>query len=79
MDWPLDLDGSVNQKTALDKLSLKVHTTHSLLKVLYNGSIQKQLQTYTVADYRWFTVRLQLKTLLPCILLLTPAIEVNYY
>ena len=31
---------------------------------------------YTVADYRWFTVQLQLKTLLPYILLLTPAIEV---
>ena len=29
-----------------------------------------------VADYRRFTVRLQLKTLLPCILLLTPVIEV---
>jgi hypothetical protein len=34
---------------------------------------------YTVADYRWFTVQLQLKTLLLCILLLTPAIEVIYY
>ena len=32
---------------------------------------------YTVADYRRFTVRLRLKTLLPCILLLTPAIKVQ--
>ena len=32
---------------------------------------------YTVADYRPFTVRLQLKTLLPCILLLSPAIKVQ--
>ena len=29
----------------------------------------------TVADYRLSTVRLKVKTLLPCILLLTPAIE----
>ena len=42
MDGPLDLGGGLNQKTALDKLSLKVHTTRSLLKVLYIGSIQKQ-------------------------------------
>ena len=35
--------------------------------------------TCTVADYRQSTVRLQLKTLLPCILDLTPAIEVIYY
>ena len=33
--------------------------------------------TYTVADYRQVTVRLQLKTLLPCILLLTFAIKVQ--
>ena len=33
--------------------------------------------TFTVADYRWITVRLQLKTLLPCILLLTSAIKVQ--
>ena len=32
---------------------------------------------YTVVDYRPFTVRLQLKTLLPCILLLTSAIKVQ--
>ena len=32
---------------------------------------------YTVADYRPFTVRLQLKTLLPCILLLTAAVKVQ--
>ena len=32
---------------------------------------------YTVADYRPFTVQLQLKTLLPCILLLTSAIKVQ--
>ena len=32
---------------------------------------------HTVADYRPFTVRLQLKTLLPCILLLTSAIKVQ--
>ena len=42
MDGPLDLGGGVNQKTALDKLSLKVHTTRSLLKVLYIGSIKKK-------------------------------------
>ena len=42
MDDSLDLGGGVNQKTALDKLSLNVHTTRSLLKVLYIGSIQKQ-------------------------------------
>ena len=36
------------------------------------------MQWYTVADYRQFTVRLQLKTLLPFILLLlTPAIKVQ--
>ena len=34
---------------------------------------------YIAADYRQFTVWLQLKTLLLCILLLTPAIEVIYY
>ena len=34
---------------------------------------------YTVADYRPSTVRLHVKTLLPCILLLTPEIEVIYY
>ena len=42
MDGPLDLGGGVNQKTALDKLSLNGHTTRSLLKVLYIGSIEKQ-------------------------------------
>jgi hypothetical protein len=42
-------------------------------------SLPTPTMTNTVADYRWFTVRLQLKTLLPCILLLTPAIEVIYY
>ena len=31
---------------------------------------------YTVANYRPSTVQLQLKTLLPCILDLTPAIEI---
>ena len=35
--------------------------------------------TYTVADYRPSTVRLQLKKLLPCILDLTPEIEVISY
>ena len=33
----------------------------------------------TVADYRPSTVRLQVKTLLPCIMLLTPEIEAIYY
>jgi hypothetical protein len=37
------------------------------------------IHAHTVADYRPFTVQLHLKTLLPCILLLTPAIEVIYY
>ena len=32
---------------------------------------------YTDADHRRFTVQLQLKTLLPCILLLTSAIKVQ--
>ena len=36
------------------------------------------VSSYTVADYRPSTVRLQLKTLLPCILDLTPVIEVIY-
>ena len=40
-----------------------------------NGFFLKM--SHTVADYRRFTVRLQLKTLLPCILLLTPAIKVQ--
>ena len=34
---------------------------------------------HTVADYRPSTVPLQVKTLLPCILLLTPEIEEIYY
>jgi hypothetical protein len=52
-----------------------------------NDVTEKLLQIYsqyvvspslcTVADYRRFTVRLQLKTLLLCILLLTPAIKVQ--
>ena len=33
--------------------------------------------TYTVADYRPFTVQLQLNTLLPCILIFTAAIKVQ--
>ena len=41
-----------------------------------NATVLK-LKNYTVADYRRFTVRLQLKTLLPCILLLTFAIKVQ--
>ena len=40
-------------------------------------SMQIIKQRLTVADYRPFTVRLQLKTLLPCILLLTSAIKVQ--
>ena len=48
------------------------HTYIYHLKV----SALKQL-LYTVADYRRVTVRLQLKTLLPCILLLTSASKVQ--
>ena len=43
----------------------------SFLCIITMHGMQK---TCTVADYRRFTVRLQLRTLLPCILLLTPAI-----
>ena len=46
----------------------------SLLSIAVFGS-----DTCTVSDYRLFTVRLQVQTLLPCILLLTPEIEVIYH
>jgi hypothetical protein len=49
---------------------------HDLLRY---KRVTSQQFTNTVADYRPSTVRLQLKTLLPCILDLTPAIEVIYY
>jgi hypothetical protein len=39
----------------------------------------KKALKLTVADYRPSTVRLQVKTVLPCIMLLTPKIEVIYY
>ena len=41
--------------------------------------IKMRFKFHTVADYRLFTVWLKLKTLLPCILLLSPSIEVIYY
>ena len=41
------------------------------------AELARHVCRYTVADYRPFTVRLQLKTLLPCIQLLTPTIKVQ--
>ena len=53
----------------------KIYSLKEVQKLGFSNSIEN----YTVADYRPFTVRLQLKTLLPCILLLTAAIEGIYY
>ena len=47
---------------------------NSEINITFTGQGFVLLSHYTVADYRRFTVQLQLKTLL-----LTPAIEVIYY
>ena len=56
----------VNNKNKSETVFLVPSQNHS-----YNSTM------YTVAGYRPFTVRLQLKTLLPCILLLTAAVKVQ--
>ena len=45
--------------------------------LIFHRKYKYPFKVHTVADYRPSTVRLQVKTLLSCILLLTPEIEVN--
>ena len=54
------------------------YTLLAFLYYIYNGDKVADIKC-TVADYRPSTVQLQVKTLLPCILLLTLEIEVIYY
>ena len=48
-----------------------------LLELSNDEKKMNEFENNTVSDYRPFTAQLQLKTLLPCILPLTPAIKVQ--
>ena len=75
---------NTNYSTTFINISLKPNTFNSYDWQQQNiqspsVSLLKEHCCRLQAVYRRFTVRLQLKTLLPCILLLTPEIEVAYY
>ena len=89
-----NMENTERQTFCFDKLKfcrwiqtdMEIHVLHT--KDLFShGALQAVSTTFwsqfgkycTVADYRRFTVRLQLTSLVPCILLLTPEIEVIYY
>ena len=69
----------IGQNMNYSKKWLSNNWTAKLDTYIYYYTVRKIVLIHTVANYRPSTVWLQLKTLLPCILDLTPAIEVTYY